>query len=292
MKYNIKSALRSSSFFRLGLFAFVLLFLSCNKEEPIPAYIRIDKIDLTTAYVTEGSSSHKILDAWIYIDDQLIGAFEMPCTVPVLLEGTHIIKVLPGIKENGISETRITYPFYDRCEQTVSLIAGEITTVNPTTTYSQAADFFWLEDYEGASHSICNNAGTSDTVMKKETTPGDVFELTGSGRVLLTTANSYLGVSCNKYTLLKEFPVFLELNYNCNADFNVGIIGYAGTSLQVQTISITLLPTDGWNKIYINLSSEVKDAVTSNNFAIFFSMLKDPDLSTSYVYLDNIKLVN
>jgi len=50
----------------------LLLLYSCNKEEPIPAYIHIDKIDLKTNYSIQGSNSHKIIDAWIYVDDQLL----------------------------------------------------------------------------------------------------------------------------------------------------------------------------------------------------------------------------
>lgn len=279
--------------FPVTLILFLLLFVSCNKEEAIPSYIRIEKITLNTTYANEGSDSHKILDAWIYIDDQLVGAFELPCTVPVLYTGSHIIKVLPGIKENGISETRIPYPFYDRFEQTVTLVPGETTILNPITTYAQSADFSWIEDYEGASHSICNNAGNADTVMQMITTPSEVFELTGSGGVFLTASSSYFGISCSKYVLPKAgAPVFLELNYNCNTDFNIGIVGYAGTNVDVQGISLTLRPSNGWNKIYINLTSEVSSAVNSTSFAIFFSMVKDADLSTSYFYLDNVKLVN
>jgi len=51
-----------------------------NPAEPIPSYIHIDKIDLTTDYSSQGTSSNKITDAWIYVDNELIGAFEMPVT--------------------------------------------------------------------------------------------------------------------------------------------------------------------------------------------------------------------
>ncbi len=275
-------------------FTFSVLFWGCNKEEPIPSYVHIDKITLSTIYSNEGSASNKILDAWVYIDDQFVGAFELPCTFPVLTVGTHTISVLSGIKENGITETRIPYPFYEKYVASIVLVAGEKTQVNPTTKYAALADFSWIEDFEGASPGICNNLGVPDTNMKVVNTPGLVFELTGSGEVLLTgSATSYFGMSCNKYALPKVgAPVFIELNYNCNTDFNVGIIGYSGSNIEVQSISLTLRPTTGWNKVYINLTNEVTGAVSASTFAIFFSLLKDPDLTASYVYLDNVKLVN
>ena len=272
----------------------VMLLVNCNKEEPIPSYIHIDKFTLTTNYNVEGTASDKILDAWIYIDDQLVGAFQMPCTVPVLYEGTHTVKVLAGIKENGISETRITYPFYETFEQSVDLVPGEILTLNPTTKYTQGADFAWIEDFDNVAHTLCNNLGSADTAMQMITTPTEIFENTGSGGVFLSTgATSYIGVSCNNYILPKAgAPVFLEINYYCNTDFNIGIVGYAGSNIETQSISITLRPTNGWNKVYVNLTTEVSSAITSTDFKIFFSMVKNPDLSTSYVYVDNIKLIN
>jgi hypothetical protein len=274
----------------ISLFLFVLS--SCNKEEPIPSYIHIDKINLTTNYSTEGSNANKILDAWIYIDDQLVGTFEMPCTVPVLFYGDHTVKILPGVKENGISETRIPYPFYFRYESGISLTAGQVTTISPTVTYSTGADFSWIEDFEGALPTVCDS-GTSDTVMKITNTPSEVFEGIGSGVVNLPSG-VYYGVSCNKYTLPQAgAPVFLELNYNCNTEFNVGIIGYTYNNLiDVQEISLTLRPTTGWNKVYINLSNEISAATNSVRFGIFFSMIKDPNLAKSQIYVDNIKLVN
>jgi hypothetical protein len=266
---------------------------SCNKEEPIPSYIHISQINLTTNYSTEGSSKEpKILDAWVYIDGNTVGAFEMPFTVPVLFYGTHTLRIFPGIKENGIAETRIAYPFYALYQQTVNLTAQTITTISPTTTYLSSTNFIWLEDFEGSSPSICDTTN-SDTVMKIITS--DVFEGVGSGGVFLESGKTkYTGISCNKFVLSKNgSPIFLELHYKTNTEFQVGIIGYDSNNLvNVQTTALTLRPIDVWNKVYVNLTDEVTSATNSVKFAIFFSMLKNPDLSTSYFYLDNVKLLN
>lgn len=281
-------------FFLVGIIFLLMVLINCNKEEPIPAYIHIDKIDLTTVYADQGSNSHKIIDAWIYIDDQFAGAYEMPCTIPVLYQGSHTLKITPGIKENGISETRVSYIFYNTCEQAVTLTPGKVTTCNPTTTYSKGADFSWLENFEGSSTGICNSLEKPDTVMRIVTTPNEVFELAGSAKVELTAGQGpYLGVSCDKYVLpQKGMPVFLELNYNCNTDFNIGVMGYAGTTVEYKSVVLTLRPTKGWNKIYVSLTSAITSATTSTKFGIFFSMVKNADLPTSYFYLDNVKLIN
>lgn len=279
------------------LLLFINAFLSwrCNKEEPIPAYIHIDKFDLSTIYADEGTASHKIIDSWVYVDDQLVGAFEMPTTFPVVTtEGNHTIKIFAGVKENGISETRIPYPFFNLFQQDVYLKLGEKTTVSPSTTYYSNTDFTWMQDFEGSSTGLGDTVST-DTSMQIITDPNIVFEKTGCGGVFLEgSKTAYNGSTINKFVLPSgASAVFLEINYNCNTDFNVGIIAYAPNgSLLGQDISLSLRPSSGWNKVYINLSNEISAYPTAKDFAIFFSMLKNPDLSSSYFYLDNIKLVN
>ncbi len=273
-------------------FTMVAVGLSCNKEAPIPSYVHIDSFTLTTSSL-EGSPSQKIVDAWIYVEDQFVGAFELPCTVPILTSGSHKIQVYPGIKENGMIKTRITYPFYNTFEQTILFTPGQIVNVAPTTSYRSTTYFEWREDFEG-SQSICDSI-SSDTVMSIMTVPSEVFEGTGSGAVFLESGkNTYLGSTCNKYTLPQGgAQVFLELDYNCNTEFNIGVIGYdASGNKNDQIIALSLRPTTGWNKVYVNMSSSITNANLSSKFTVFFSMLKNSTISSSYMYLDNVKLVH
>lgn len=269
------------------------MLIGCNKEEPIPAYIRIDSIGLTGNPSLQGSMSHKIVDAWIYIDDQLVGAFELPCRVPVLYEGSKKIKVYAGVKENGISSTRIPYPFYGYYETEKVLTPGEILLIQPVVQYTSSADFPWLEDFEGGpTTSLCDSAISTDTNMVVVNSPA--FEGIASGGIFLSKT-AYQEASCNRYTLPKDGGgIFLEMNYQCNSAFNVGIIGYASNNtIDFQQISLTLRPTDGqWNKVYVNLTNEVLTSIGSEKYSVFFSMLKDANQSTSIVYVDNIKLIH
>ena len=122
--------------------------------------------------------------------------------------------------------------------------------------------------------------------------PSETFDGTGCGKVSITSGN-YSGMTCTKYPLPKSgASVFLEMNYNCNTEFAVGIVGYnAGGTIETQVDAIHLNPTTGWNKIYINLSGEVTNSITSVKFAIYFSMLKNSSLTSSYFYVDNMKLI-
>ena len=75
----------------LRYFCFLcILFItatSCEKfsgDQTIPAYLGIDSIYLSTDYNSEGTASQRITDAWVYVDDEFLGAFELPARLPVL----------------------------------------------------------------------------------------------------------------------------------------------------------------------------------------------------------------
>jgi hypothetical protein len=50
-------------------------------------------------------------------------------------------------------------------------------------------------------------------------------------------------------------------------------------------------PKEDWNKIYINLTSAVSEAVGANFFKVFISMQRDFVLDTNSIFFDNIKVV-
>lgn len=271
------------------VFAIIIatLLSACDKEEKIPSYLRINSFTLTTDYPTEGTNSHKITDAWVYVNGKSIGIFELPATIPVLMEGISEITLGAGIKNNGISSTRISYPFYDYYSQTATLIPESITTINPSTVYKSNTTVTWREDFEGAGFSIIDTIST-DTVMK--TTTVNPFEGSKCGIVTLDASKTtYFGVSSNSYTLPKNAaPVYLELNYKTNNLFGVGI--YSSSIATPQPL-LYITPSDGWNKIYIELTSLISEPANSNPFRIYFSMAKSDSVAYPELLLDNIKIV-
>jgi hypothetical protein len=91
------------------------MITSCDKfegDQTIPSYLAIDTIFLeNNNLIEEGELTHNFTDVWVYVDDQLIGAFELPAVVPVLVTGYHKLALYAGIKLNAISGTRVQHPF-------------------------------------------------------------------------------------------------------------------------------------------------------------------------------------
>jgi hypothetical protein len=279
-----------------------VLMNSCNiinPAEPIPAYIYIDKIELM-AIAGEGTSSSKIADAWVYIDEQLIGCFELPVTFPVLQEGVHTLKIRPGIKVNGISATRSPYPFYDFYVQSITLSKGVKQNITPVVKYLTSANFAGMEDFEASTGTILYDSPSgTDTSLYVTTNPNEVFEGVKSG-IAYTDATRTLFECVSDpnmlYTLPKNgSPVFLEFNYKSNSNFAVGlfchtVIGSTTTNtVKIKTLDFNA--STSWNKAYVYLTPTIGASGNANQFKYFIGMLNSSSSDSLALQIDNIKIV-
>jgi len=276
-----------------------LLFNSCNpdNDKGIPSYIHIEKIDLVTTPL-QGTASHKIVDAWVYIDNKLIGAFELPATFPVLRSGNTEIKIYAGIKINGIAAVRSPYPFYKPIFVSADLIPERIDTLrNLTTTYEQSTTFEWLEDFDSGALSI-DTTSLSATKLHRTSDPSLIFKYKNerndySAMATLSGDSTLFECATIEYFELPKTgtPVFLEMNYKNDFNLTVGLI-YITSTHEVHQHSVLILnPTEEWNKVYINFTPTISVLYFAQKFKVFIGMMKNDPSVTATIYLDNLKLV-
>jgi hypothetical protein len=269
-----------------------IIFISCSKEKyeaQIPAFISIDQISFSTNYVTEGSASSNIQDAWVYVNDDFVGVYELPATFPVLKEGEVSLKVFAGIKENGIAATRERYLLYDPHEEQVNLIKGETVKISPHVTYNPDVKFSWLEDFENASLSFLYTPG-NDTIIAKTNT--DVKEGVYSGHVYLQPDMNFFEATSVGFSNLPHSgtPIYLELDFKTNEPVSVGV--YLDTE---QYKKMTLNTTTSWKKIYINLTDLINYRPNASEVKVFIGIKEEsiPFVTNNpEIHLDNIKLVH
>jgi hypothetical protein len=276
-------------------FLFILINLSsCEKfsgDQTIPAYMSIDSIRLTTVYSIQGTTSHNITDAWVYVDDILLGAFQLPARLPVLEKGVHTVKILPGVKKNGIAATRINYIFFNSIVKEVRFTEDSTSSLGLlTTTYLNTTDFYWKEDFEDVSISLDTSSRSLVGIM--ETSPGPpTFEGSHSGMVTLDTANNFFEAQTHKEFAIPSAPVFLELNFNASNAFSVGVIIYSTANLY-QVPIITLSPTNGiWKKTYIDLTTTLNAYPGVTTFRVYLGTWKDAGNEPTQILFDNFKLL-
>ena len=305
------------AFFVLAVFSVV--FASCRKFEgsqTIPAYIHIESIvvDSLTDYFTYGATTSKITDAWVYVDDDPVGCFELPATFPVLKHGPHKVTVYGGIMSNGIAAARATYPFYKpQIYESLNLVEDSIINLQPVLNYypiGGGVEKGWMEDFETA-NTLLPVAGSDTSIIRINGSeawhsPNSFY----SGKIVLPPDSlDFTVATADEYSFHTGYLQYcmVEMDYNCNDAFFVGVMYYKNYQL-VKHPLLRIQPTDTvndmpqrWNKIYVNIGPIMNENVTASYFKIYFTsdlsvapVYGEPDYVQAnkqrYYYFDNLKL--
>lgn len=258
-----------------------------NPAEELPAYLQIDEVTFT-ASAGQGSSSHKITDVWIDADNATQGVYEIPRTFPLLNTGPTYLLISAGIMDNGISSTRVIYPFYFPDTLTMNLDEKKIYELTPHFNYRTATKFSFIEDFE-AGNLFTLISGDTGLVRTNEGT--EVFEGNYSGEIYLDADHPiYEGRTATSFSIEKGSAVYLEMNYKCDQEFEVGLYG-TGNLGNIILYKWNINPKDTWNKIYLNMREEVID-LNSDLLQVQIRAVFDNKNTSSHIYLDNIKLLN
>jgi hypothetical protein len=272
-----------SSTMRLFLLTFLFALLSaCNYRAELPSYIYIMPFELQTNRATEGSASRNIPDAWVYLDDEALGVFQLPARVPVISKGPASLLFMPGIKKDGISGIREVYPFYTHYSIDFSPSPATVDTVFPSLKYIDGLNFPLLEDFE---------IGNDFSNMNRTSIRNEVFEGNWSGVVRLDVFNNELATSSSAFQLPQDGRrIFLEMDYKCSLRFNVSLLAGKNTGLD-PVYAVTITSKDQWNKIYIDLTEEVI-ANKARDYRLVFSSKLPAGVDEATFFFDNIKIVH
>jgi hypothetical protein len=281
------------------IFAGILLlgfFTGCSVLDPaedIPSYLHIDKITLSVASSAQGTSRADITDAWVFMDGQLLGGFELPCNIPILAEGTHSFIIRGGVKMNGISTTRAIYPSWKGWEGSLSLVRGQKTFVSPTISYFPGTDFTntWMLNFDQSGTSLSPEP-TSSASMQLDST----FNLLENKCIYIHTNNSdssnFIAASSSNYLMPATTDTWVEFDYWSDCAFTVGLKdgAYHCAWLEVE-------PDYQWKKIYVRLTDALSKVTgehanpASTPYNVYFAFLNPTTQAESHLYIDNIKLL-
>ena len=297
---------------------FAMAFVSCNKfdSQEVPSYIHIDSITVSCDYAVYGASTSNLTDAWVYVDDQIIGCFELPATFPVLERGKHKVTIRGGISIGGIGASRAPYPFYQNAVfKDVNLVEDSVVTINPVLDYYTINETFaqaWMDDLE--------SANTLTALSYSDTSVIRVSGLEGA----LTTQGFYSGMitlppdsldfyvsnaeELTFHSSLKGNECMLEMDYCCNDTFLLGVMYYKDYHLYEWPM-IKVLPTDKvndrpnrWKKMYVSLGYRMSEFEDADYVKVYFTSDLSNDAASQgyeyhqlneqrYYFFDNLKLL-
>ena len=268
------------------LILFVLA--SCQKEDTgaIPTYVKINSIELgynTSSYIT---------DAWVYINGQLQGVYELPAKFPILEKGNTNIKVYAGIKNNGIASDRVIYPFYSA--DTIN----KVLTINSTTEIEPPVNI--KENIDGKFEDFDNGYSFNSDTRFQKLANGPYGDYGSLSLNLLSDADSIFITEINYKDFPLSFdnvpqqgsPTYMELDYKNNTSFLVGMYINIPNSPTIEKALLWINPKEDWNKIYIDLTQTVSEAIGAETFSIFIKMQRDSNLVQNKLDFDNIRIIH
>lgn len=276
------------------LSAISLILSDCkkfDKEEPVPAYIRISKVKLFCDSITQGSTQNKITDIWVNLDGNKQGTYEIPVNFPIIAEGKHNLILRAGIKVNGDSASRIIYPFYNQISIDTNFVAEKQFNLTPTFTYMPETQFVWLENFQNNGFTL-DRTSNSDTLLYIVTDSINTNQKYGV--FYIDTARvTFQYKSTEKYVLPSNgSAVFLELDYQCNHPFQIGVIVNKLT-MSIETGIIYINPhPQSFNHIYIDLSYVISQNTDALNYNIIFGGTLESNYTKGEIKIDNIKLIH
>ncbi len=275
-----------------------ILFGGCVKNNPLPVWIEINEWTIQANPNSQndpGYLTHNFTDAWVYVDNELIGVFEVPCKIPVLASGDNkSIRVYPTIRNNGLHETKKIYPFCEPYEVTQNLVPGETVTLNPTTRYYSNCEF-WLEDFESSSVKITTNEDDSNTDMTFEN--DSQMQLDGKyGHIAFTASDSiWVGITNQTYLPGSAAEVYLEIDYRTTVPISVNTIAVLSDNTNTPNYMATITAStqlSDWKKIYIDLKEFVSYSVNAVGFKQSLTAIIPEGNTVGDIYIDNIRLVH
>lgn len=274
-----------------------VLFSSCIKNNPTPTWLEIKPWKIQeNGTNTEGDlTSSAFTDAYVIIDNKIIGFFELPIKLPILQTGELSIEIYPAIRNNGISATKKVYPFCKAHKEKKQFGPGNEISINPITSYSTETNF-WIEDFEVASSKLQTSTDYPANVLSLSSDNSVVKYGNQCAKIQLTQKDSiWVGKTLSNLNLPKGKDVYLEIDYKNELNVLTGILSYSSMNgfksnpnIQLNAQSFDHMQ---WKKIYIDLKEIVSYSVNATLFEPYFRIELPESKKQGTVYLDNLKIV-
>jgi hypothetical protein len=277
-----------------------LLLSACVRNNPKPVWLKIGTWTLAhnPELATQPETlTHNFTDAWVSVDNKIIGIFELPCHIPVLASGEKVKIVLyPVVRNNGISASKKVYPFCKGYETTIALKEGETYELSPVTMYMESADFEYIEDFFGSQADFESSDDDYPEIGIENDpaismTPGNSY-----AHIHLTAGNPEWAGHTSNMLLPQGKEVYLEIDYRNTIDATEGVIVVAQDGSFKEHDYIILQKQDAsqlkWKKMYIDLREIVSSQPSTSEFVQYLKASLPDGTSETDIYIDNIHVVH
>lgn len=285
------------------LFPAVILILltGCDREsEPIPSYIRIDSVSINTL-AGQGNNIHEISALNVYVDEQFMGVFEIPCTIPVLFTGKHKLSIIPAVRLNGATNQHVVHRLFQRSDTTLDLTEGKITQAgNLILKYKTNIEFPWTEDFEDENSSLVRLfSGPGDTsyiTTQPFSLNGRYAGNTRCMKVVIAGADTAKTIDMASFKYFGNLPfmgtdIMFEFDIKSSVPAQVAMVRKNNANGTQYLPYVYIFETGGkWKRFYINLIYELYDQPADTEIQLLISPIKSEEIKTTQeIFIDNIR---
>lgn len=275
-----------------------------NPEEELPIYVSIEDPLVEIRAQPSLFSAAGIKDAWVFLQNEQIGVFEMPVVVPVLPnESGTTLRIGGGVFETGLSGFRLEYPFWDDVNLSLDgALPLDTVVVRPRFRYfprDTSLVYAYEAGFEGGSTNIESLTPTSNHTTIQVSTE-DKFVGLQSGKVNFTSTRfQFEGVSPLLSLPQTGFnDIWCEVSYRNDIPFTVLMVGLApGSPIEVELpTNVVFSSPNEWNTAYIHLNDLARSLPAGAVFKLIFraSSLEAGTSSgrNGFLFLDHIRLIH
>lgn len=274
------------------------IFSACNlinPKESIPTYIHIEPFTFSNPDSSfTGSSTNSIPSAVVRFDDQTIGTFDLPCTVPIIMNKSGTVSIVPTVVNQGIKSYVLEYPFYQSDAVSLEYSPGNVKNYSPKTKYSNdlTANSFKLKINFEEGNFFKNLSGDSTIMLEKD--KNKVISGDNSGALYLKSPQKSSESISTTFFEYPPLPCYLEFDYTSTMPFQIGLQAETADGKIYGEYLTGFYPKSNRTKIYIDLSTFLQK---TKGYTKYFIKLRssleefDGQYSEGNVIIDNIKVI-
>ncbi len=279
----------------LTLTTLILMMMGCTNFSATdlnPFFVTFEDPTISTIPV-QGAPTHNIRDAWIFTQDQELGPFEMPVTLPIIDDAeTTEFRIFPGIRENGREFVPIINQYMEPVTFSIDSEEGETYLTNLEFKYFDNVVFDFVEDFSGNHPFTLENdefEGSTFTVID------DPLDSSNKVAELFVDAdNPVIEVFTTTLFLPGDFNnnAYLEVEYTNTAALTIGIMKINAGGYLIPEYFIILNETAERNKIYLDIGNLISDP-TVGQFSLLLNLsINGTSATEGEAQIDNIKLMH
>ncbi len=259
-------------------------------QAPETAFVVIDSASLAGNVDSVGSLRVQIEGIWLFSATEPLGAYPMGARIPINPEQVDTLILKAGVRESGLANTLIPYPFFQPLFLPFTASIGRIDTLRPAFRYYPHTRFWFIEGFENA-WSYWGASSRNTASFSVITAPDQTFEGRGTLHAQVAQQHIFEIITLESYAVdTLRSSVYFEMHYRTDDTLVVGAYIIQGRDT-LQRPLIYLKPTSKWRKIYINFTDFLGGA-TEGMRARFFVGARNLDSTIGHTWLDNLKVLS